>query len=222
MCGRVTISKPEQITKKYNPQTVKSIVQGKRYNVCPTQMLPSMINVKDETILGELRWGLVPPWATDVGIGAKMINARAETVAEKPAFRSAFRARRCVIFVDGFYEWKKESDRKQPYYFQVADGDMFAMAGLYEIWRDAEGEKVSTCTIITTTANSLMDPIHHRMPVILPDDSIAGWLDGQQRDSKALEAYLQPLDSDHLRVHPVSTLVNSPANDVPACIELAS
>jgi putative SOS response-associated peptidase YedK len=166
-----------------------------------------------------LRWGLVPSWADDPGIGARMINARSETAPEKPSFRSAFRRRRCLIPVDGFYEWKRENGSKQPYYFRIDGGRPFAFAGLWESW-NKDGE-IRSCTILTTTANDLVEEIHERMPVILPRDRYDAWLD-PEAEGEELAALLVPYPGDDLEAYPVSRFVNSPGNDDPRCIEPAA
>jgi putative SOS response-associated peptidase YedK len=163
---------------------------------------------------------LIPTWAKDPKIGSSLINARAETVAEKPAFRSALRKKRCLIAVDGFYEWQAVAGQKtkQPYYIGVKDVPAFAFAGLAEHWTSPEGAPVQTCTIITTTANSLMQPIHQRMPVILDPVDYDRWLDPEKQDPSDVLPLLQPFPADRMRAVPVSTLVNSPRNESPQCI----
>ena len=182
-------------------------------------MLPAMVASTEERVLGELRWGLVPPWADSLAVGNKMINARAETIAEKPSFRDAFHSRRCLLFVGGFYEWKREGENKRPFYFQAPDADVMAFAGIYERWTSSEGEVVATCAIVTTDANDDMRPIHHRMPVILSDRDAARWLDPAQDDRAELEALLRPAESGVLGAYEVSSVVNSPMNDDPRCVE---
>jgi putative SOS response-associated peptidase YedK len=149
-----------------------------------------------------------------------MINARGETVAEKPAFRSAFRSRRCLVPADGFYEWAKEGDRKQPYLFRLRSGDPFALAGLWESWRDAGGDVLETCTIVTTEANEVVRPAHHRMPVVLPPSAYEEWLDPEPGDLRHLLRLLEPYDADDFPMEAlrVSTRVNSPANDDEGCV----
>jgi putative SOS response-associated peptidase YedK len=165
--------------------------------------------------LDSFRWGLVPSWAKDLAVGYKMINARAETLAEKPAFRRAFRGRRCLILADGFYEWKAEGGHKRPYYIRMKDSSLFAFAGLWEVWTPPEGEPVRSCAIVTTAANDFMKALHHRMPVILPAEAQGPWLDPKNHDLESLKALLLPLPEGALTAHPVSTEVNSPRNDGP-------
>src|SRR5262249_41276153 len=150
------------------------------------------------------RWGLIPSWAKDKKIGARLINARAETVAEKPAFRSAFKHRRCLIPADGFFEWKNEGGRKQPYYITLQDGGLFALAGLWEEWHSGAGEVMPSCTIITTEANEVVRPLHERMPVILEVTGYADWLDPTAKSKEALLSLLRPFPAERMRAYPVS------------------
>jgi putative SOS response-associated peptidase YedK len=195
-----------------------------RFNIAPTQDVAT-IRVAGEAgqrQLSMLRWGLIPSWAKDPSMGARMINARAETVAQKPSFRSAFRRRRCLVPADGFYEWQKQGRRKQPFYFRRRDDQPFALAGLWEPWWEDEQRDqppLETCTIITTEANELSRPIHDRMPVILEAGDYDLWLDPDVQATEPLEALLKPYDASQLRVDPVSTRVNNVRNDDPKCIE---
>ncbi len=166
-----------------------------------------------------LRWGLIPSWAKDSKIGAHCINAKAETVAEKPAFRMAFKERRCLVLADGFYEWQMQGKRKQPMWIGLKAKTPFAFAGLWEYWQPPEGALLETCTIITTEANAFMQPIHTRMPVILAPSSYDQWLDPGFADVAALTAFLRPCPNEDLMAYPVSTLVNNPRNDVRQCLE---
>ena len=162
-------------------------------------------------------WGLIPSWAKDPAIGNKMINARAETVSEKPSFRSAFKKRRCLILADGFYEWQKTDDGKQPYHIKMEDDSPFAFAGLWEAW-DKYGEEIRSGTIITTDANDLMNEIHHRMPVILHPEDYGLWLDPDFDEKEALTSLLKPYPSDAMEAYPVSRRVNKPANNEPSVL----
>ena len=196
-----------------------------RYNVAPSQDVAVVRTADDGRTLAMLRWGLIPAWAREPNIGYKLINARAETAAEKPSFRAAWRHRRCLIPADGFYEWKREGKTRQPWLFGLGDGAPFAFAGLWERWtvpadtaltgslaERSPGDAVETCTILTTAANGTVAPVHGRMPVILPEDAYGPWLAGE-------EVPLAPYPADGMTAHPVSTLVNRPANDDPACVE---
>jgi putative SOS response-associated peptidase YedK len=164
-----------------------------------------------------LRWGLIPAWADDPSIGDRMANARAETAATKPSFRSAFRSRRCLVVADGFYEWQRTSGHKQPYFIGLQGGRPFGKAGLWERWEKGD-EPVETCTILTTDANELMRPIHERMPVIIPPEQYGLWLDPRCQDTKELAKLLQPYPSKGMLAYRVSTAVNNPKNDAPQCL----
>lgn len=188
------------------------------YNVAPGHYLV-VVNDQDGRQLVQFRWGLIPSWAKDPSIGNRMINARAETVAQKPSFRSAFRRRRCLIIADGFYEWQQAGPRKRPVYVHLASGRPFGFAGLYETWVSPSGERIGTCTIITTGPNDFMRPIHHRMPVIIPRDQEAVWLDPDCGDEARLLGLLRPYAEEAMEAHEVSTTVNSPVNDSPDLIE---
>ena len=189
-----------------------------RYNIAPTQAVAVVRLEEGLRVLASLRWGLIPSWAKDASLGAKMINARAETVAEKPAFRGAFRRRRCLVLADGFYEWRAEGKgAKQPYRMTLKDGEPFAFAGLWETWTPADGEAVASCTIVTCAANDLLQPPHERMPVILPPGALRDWLD-PVAEAAALQALLRPYPSAAMTFSAVSTRVNSVRNDDPDCI----
>ncbi|GIQ69206.1 putative SOS response-associated peptidase YoqW [Xylanibacillus composti] len=191
-----------------------------RYNVAPGQLIPAIVHDGTKNRLGELKWGLVPNWAQDAKGGFKMINARAETVREKPAFRASFQRKRCIIPADGFYEWKETKDRrKQPMRIVLRDRSLFAMAGLYDTWMAPDGSKLSTCTIITTAPNALMRDIHDRMPVILRREDEALWLDRRESNEDRLLALLQPYPADEMEAYPVSPKVGSVKNDDPDCAE---
>ena len=166
-----------------------------------------------------MRWGLVPSWAKDPKIGNRMINARSETVTEKPSFRTSFKRRRCLIPADGFYEWKREGKAKKPMLITANPGGLFAFAGLWETWKQPDGSWLLTCAIITTSANEFMKSIHDRMPVILPREAEASWLDPEEQDTAMLSELLLPYDSDRMEGYEVSTLVNSPRNNFPEVIE---
>lgn len=220
MCGRFTFTQPENLVSEVF-QLASSPTLSPRYNIAPTQSVPTVLLDSDE---GErqfkmLRWGLIPSWAKDMKMGAALINARAETVAEKPAFRSAFKRRRCLILADGFYEWQQQEKKKQPYYFRLQEGKVFAFAGLWERWEKGEGDAIESCTIITTEANELMQPFHDRMPVILDPKNYEKWLDSQVQKPESLQSLLQPYQSEEMTVYPVSTKVNNARTDSPDCIK---
>lgn len=167
--------------------------------------------------LAFLRWGLVPSWADDPAIGYKMINARGETVATKPSFRKAFKARRCLVVADGFYEWQKTDGKKQPHYIRLKHDGPFAFAGLWEHW-GRDGTEIDSCTIITTDANELMAPIHNRMPVILAPTDYDVWLDPAVEEVERLQPLLRPFPAGEMTAYPVSTVVNSPRNETEECV----
>ena len=208
MCGRFAFYSPTEATAAlFGAEAAADLAP--RYNVAPTQEIAAIRRDGDGLELVPLRWGLVPFWAKDPSIGNRMINARAETIAEKPSFRAAYRKRRCVILADGFYEWRRESDGKTPYYISLANGDPLAFAGLWESWTDkSTGESLQTATIVTTAANTFMAPLHHRMPVVLVPETATGWLDSPD---DVLSTYQKT--APELRAWPVSRRVNSPAND---------
>jgi putative SOS response-associated peptidase YedK len=191
------------------------------FNIAPTDGIAAVRVVPGghERELVTLRWGLVPSWADDLKIGYKLINARAETAATKPSFRAAFKARRCLVVADGYYEWAKHVRKKQPYYIRLKGGKLFAFAGLWERWRETpESEPVESCTILTTDANALTKPIHNRMPVIVDPADIGQWLDPAEKP-EALQALLRPYAPESMEVYPVSTFVNNVRNKGPQCVE---
>jgi putative SOS response-associated peptidase YedK len=192
-------------------------VLSPRYNIAPTQAVAVVRAGEGGRRLDGLRWGLIPSWAKDEALGDRMINARAETLAEKPAFRSAFRARRCLIVADGFYEWRKVGGRKQPHCIAFRDRRPFGFAGLWERWEGGADGPVESCTIVTTSANEVVAPIHDRMPVILDPMEFTLWLDPGVTDTSRVADLLRPYAPDLLEAYPVSLLVNNPANDSPAC-----
>src|SRR5262249_10584721 len=220
MCGRITqyLSKSE-LAALYRAEALDDL-PGARFNVAPTQMVLVIVEDGEKRVVTAHRWGLIPPWADNPQIASRLINARAETVADKPAFRSAFRHHRCLVPVDGFYEWKQEASGKSPYAIVRHDGKPLALAGLWSSWRDAQsGEEIRSFTIITTTANTLMRPIHERMPVILPEDTWDVWLDPEFQDVGALQSFLRPCPEDLLRAYRVSRRVNDVTNDGPELLE---
>jgi putative SOS response-associated peptidase YedK len=223
MCGRFTqTASPEVIAEQFkitNPPLFTP-----RYNIAPSQPIAA-IRIDPDTAtrtLVMLRWGLIPSWAKDPKIGNQCINAKAETVAEKPSFRSAFKKRRCLVIATGFYEWQVQGRAKQPIWIGLQSKRPFAFAGLWEQWKPPEGEPLETCTIITTEPNDLMAPIHNRMPVILSPASYDQWLDLSFQQIEPLKALLRPYPSEELTAYPVSTLVNNPRHDASQCLEPVS
>ncbi len=221
MCGRFSLAQTaESIAQAFQLPEIPDRRLAPRYNIAPTQLVAAMTQENGNAArqLRWLRWGLIPSWAKDSKIGNRLINARAETLTQKPSFRHAFKRRRCLILADGFYEWKKTGNRKQPYYFELKNGQSFALAGLWETWQPKGGEAIASCTIVTTEANALIQPIHDRMPVILEPDNYEQWLDSRLTNTDALEPLLKPYKSELMTASPVSSLVNNPANDVPECL----
>lgn len=213
MCGRFTLTaNPDQLQITFELSERPPAEPGPRYNIAPTQPVAVITNQAPRK-LELFRWGLIPSWAKDPKIGNSLINARGETVAEKPAFRAAFKRRRCLILADGFYEWKKEGQAKTPMYIQLKDGGPFAFAGLWEVWQAADGSNVPTCTIITTAPNKLMESIHDRMPMILPPKAYATWLTPGELPAAEAQALLQPFAASKMKARAVSTLVNNPRVD---------
>ncbi len=190
-----------------------------RYNIAPTQLVAAVVEQQGKRQLTGLRWGLVPSWSKDPAIGNRMINARAETILDKPSFKPLLTRRRCLIPADGFYEWKKSSAGSQPYHIRRQDGGLFAFAGLWEEWSSPDGSPLQTCTIITVEPNELMAPIHNRMPAILERADEKLWLEAASKDVFALVRLLQPHPPDDLEAFPVSRAVNSPSSDSPSLIE---
>jgi len=219
MCGRFTLwLQFGDLVKAFPGLTFPEFLPP-RYNIAPTQDVAVVSNDGLEQVQ-LFRWGLVPFWAKDPSIGNRMINARAETVAEKPAYRAAYRRRRCLVLADGFYEWRKEpgSRTKTPMYIHFASGEPFAFAGLWEVWRP-DDTPLFTYTIITTEPNALLEPIHNRMPVILPREAYDRWLDPAEQRSGSFSDLLVPYPAEELAAYPVSTYVNSAGNDSPVCVE---
>lgn len=213
MCGRYTLFRLEQLLQSFPWLQLPADVRP-RYNIAPTQPI---LAVRDETPdrLEYLKWGLIPAWATDASIGSRMINARAETLEQKPAFKSLLRRRRCLIPADGFYEWKRNEDgSKTAMHVRLKDGKPFMFAGLWDRWRGPDGSEVPSCTIITTAPNALMRSIHDRMPAIVPPTRLRDWLEG-----RAAQDVLGPYPADDMEATPVSRTVNNPRNESPDCIE---
>lgn len=221
MCGRYTITVTlEELIVRYMIGVTNIPYHRPKYNVAPGQMVPAVISDGRTNRLGELRWGLIPSWAKDEKIGNRLLNARAETAAEKPAFRGPLRLKRCLVPADGFYEWRTEPDgSKQPMRIVLKSGGIFSMAGLYETWIAPDGRRISTVAILTTEPNELMATIHNRMPVILRPEDEALWLDRSVRDPGALEALYAPYPADELEAYPVGKAVGNVKVDDPSLIE---
>jgi len=219
MCGRYRLSRRKQIVEEYFDSPSDEQDWAPRYNIAPTQPVPVIRQHPKEPIrvLSLMRWGLIPSWAKDSSVGASMINARSETAHEKPAFRDALKYRRCLIPADGFYEWQRKAGSKQPFCFEVNDGELFAFAGIWEGWKNPDGAWVKTCSILTTTPNAVTSAIHDRMPVILDVSNYDLWLDPGMQDVAAVSELLKPYDARLMRCYPVSTRINHVANDDEEC-----
>ncbi|HEY8910220.1 MAG TPA: SOS response-associated peptidase [Desulfosporosinus sp.] len=214
MCGRFTLAEFEGIEERFLIETPEL---KPNYNVAPSQDIPVIIN-NGANHLAIFRWGLIPFWAKDPAIGHKMINARAETVDEKPSFKTSLQRKRCLIVADGFYEWKKEGSTKRPHRITLTNKELFGFAGLWDTWKSPAGDMVNSCSIITTTPNELMAPIHDRMPVILLKEVEQVWLDQSITDSHFLKSLLIPYPAAQMTAYEVSTFVNSTKNNGPECL----
>lgn len=219
MCGRFALAlPPKSLAEYFQLDQFPELIP--RYNIAPAQPVTTIVNDKNSNrrVLKMFRWGLIPSWAKDTKIGSKLINARSETVADRPSFRLAFRNRRCLIPATGFYEWKRYEGKNQPHFIAIRDNKPFAFAGLWEHW-EGRDTKIDTCTILTTEPNDVVRHIHHRMPVILKTDDYDLWLDPANTKKEVLLPLLVPCPSDLMTSYPVSTMVNNPQNDDPRCIE---
>lgn len=226
MCGRyVSVSSPTLLAERLHVDEVRIDDAEPNYNVTPRTEVPIVAETKEHRrVLDRVRWGLVPSWAKDLKAGDRLINARSEGLATKPAYRKAFERRRCLIPADGFYEWRSLAGRKQkqPYFIARIDREPMAFAGLYEVWRDRadpDADWIRSAAIVTTAANEKLAPIHDRMPVVLPEAAWAEWLDPENRDTATLARLLVPAPSDDFLTYPVSTLVNKPDHQGPELLE---
>lgn len=221
MCGRFVQQHDAAFyADAFQVETIRTESLPGSFNVAPTDHVYAVAEHDGERLLGSFRWGLVPHWAKDIKIGARNINARSETAADKPTFRDSFLKRRCLIPADGFYEWQRLPKGKLPHYIYRADTKPLALAGLWSSWKDPETEEwIRTCTILTGSPNGLVAEIHDRMPVVLPEDAWADWLDRDNNDRGYLESLLTTFPAEAMAEHPVSTLVNKVANNFADCIE---
>jgi putative SOS response-associated peptidase YedK len=219
MCGRSRLSRRKQIIEEHFDTADWQDDWSPRYNIAPTQQVPMIHQHPKEPVrqISMMKWGLVPHWAKDASGSASTINARPETAATKPAFRDPLKFRRCLIPADAFYEWKRTGTTKQPYCFELNDGELFAFAGLWDGWWNTEGQWVKTCTILTTTPNAVAATVHNRMPVILDRESYDLWLDPGMTDVKVASELLKPFDASLTRCYPVSTRINHVGNDDAEC-----
>lgn len=224
MCGRFTITVTmdelkDYLSEYYDIDEMKGDFVLPRYNVAPGQEVISVINDGQKNRVGLFKWGLVPSFAKDEKIGYSMINAKSETLQDKPSYRPSLEHKRCVILANGFYEWKKEDQHKIPMRILMKDQSIFPIAGLWSTYVRPDGTKLHTCTIVTTAANALVSEIHDRMPVILTEETKTSWLNPRITDYKILTKFFKPFDSEHMYSYQVSSLVNSAANDLKECIE---
>lgn len=220
MCGRFTLISPGEVLAEFFELVDTPDIEP-RYNIAPTQAVAVVRRDRDIRRFDLMHWGLIPSWAKDPTIGNRMINARSETAATKPSFRSAVKYRRCLLPTDGFYEWKAIAGqkRKQPYYIRMVDRRPFAFAGLWEHWEGPDGAIIDSCTILTTEPNEMMADIHNRMPVILERSDFARWLDPEVKTADVMHPLLRSSPADRMTAYPVSTMVNRPSNDAAGCIE---
>jgi putative SOS response-associated peptidase YedK len=223
LCGRYTLfASMDEIVERFMVDVFEEGIYEPSYNIAPSQQVIAIINDGSRNRLGLLRWGLIPPWAKDEKIGYKTINARGETIAEKPSFRNAYRKKRCILPADSFYEWQSDGKSKTPMNIKLKDGGLFGLAGLWESWKSPDGKLIHSCTVVTTEANEVMKPIHDRMPVILKPDTEKIWLDPSIQEPEVLNQLIRPFDPEQMETFTVSNEVNSPKMNhegliVPVC-----
>jgi len=218
MCGRFSLTTDIlKLQQQFNFEFNDEITINPRFNIAPSQQVLTIGSDGGKRIGTTMKWGLLPFWSKDVKIGYKMINARAESIDEKPSFRTPFKSKRCLVLADGFYEWKKEGKEKQPFRFVMKEEKPFAFAGLWDQWNKA-GESLYTCTIITTRPNKVTEEVHDRMPVILDEDVYDIWLNPKTDDTDYLKSLLIPYPAEKMKAYPVSQIVNSPKNDIVECL----
>ena len=214
MCGRYRLTRADRLAEKFDAELAEGL--HPRYNIAPTQPVPVVRASRSGRVIASLRWGLIPNWAKDASMA--QINARGETLLEKPAFKENFERRRCLIPADGFYEWKRSARSKQPFHFGMKDDSLFAFAGIWDRWRTPQGQVIESCAILTTKPNELLRDVHDRMPVILWPESYREWLVAPASDCGRLSTLLQPFDAWMMKRFPVSSSVNNVQNDTPECI----
>jgi len=219
MCGRYRLSRRKQLIEEYFDTSPWEDDWSPRYNIAPTQPVPVIRQHPKEPVrqISLMKWGLIPHWAKDPSIATGTINAKSETAAEKPAFRDPLKFRRCLIPADGFYEWKKVGTSKQPFCFEVNEGELFAFAGLWDGWKNPDGQWIRTCSILTTTPNAVTSTVHDRMPVILDPDSYDLWLDPGTQNVAAISEMMKPYNARLMRCYPLSSSVNHVGNDDEEC-----
>lgn len=217
MCGRYRLTRADRLVERFDAELAEELQP--RYNIAPTQPVAVVRAKSCGRVIASMRWGLIPNWAKDASMA--QINARSETLLEKPAFKENFERRRCLIPADGFYEWKRSGKSKQPFHFGMKDDSLFAFAGIWDRWRSPEGPVVESCAILTTTPNDLLRDVHDRMPVILNPDNYQEWLSSPASDGKRLMALMAPFEAGMMKRFPLSLAVNDPLNETPECIQEA-
>jgi putative SOS response-associated peptidase YedK len=217
MCGRYRLTRADRLAEKFDAELAEEL--HPRYNIAPTQPVPVVRASASRRVIASMRWGLIPKWAKDASMS--QINARSETLLEKPAFKESFERRRCLIPADGFYEWKRGGGSKQPFHFGMKDDSLFAFAGIWDRWRAPQGEVIESCAILTTRPNKLLRDVHDRMPVILKPENYLEWLVAPASDCGRLRIVVHPFDAGMMKRFPVSSAVNDPQIDTPECVEEA-
>lgn len=219
MCGRFSLfARPEELIKRFGLDAFTFDFQPS-YNIAPGQLIPAILASQGERRMGQLRWGLIPSWAKEESVGYKMINAKSETIQQKTSFRTLFVRKRCLIPADGFFEWKITDQGKQPMRIVMKNHEPFGLAGLFDTWSHPDGQKIHSCTIITTKPNRIVEDIHDRMPVIIRREDEEQWLNRDYQDTVQLQSLLQPYDEGQMEAFPVSSIVGNVKNNVPECIE---
>jgi putative SOS response-associated peptidase YedK len=220
MCGRFALISGKEAVRLLLPELNAGLWPVPRYNIAPAQDILTVLN-DGRLMTSFAKWGLIPSWSKDHSMGTRLINARAETLAEKTSFRNPFKRQRCLIFANGFFEWDKNTGGKTkiPYYFKLKTGGLIALAGLWDRWKSPGGDIITSCTIITTGANSLVGRIHERMPVILPPEDLMKWIAPEEKVPEALNGLLKPCPPEIMESYAVSDAVNSPAHDDPVCVK---
>lgn len=221
MCGRYTLAHPAKINEHYGAGTLGDTELSPNFNVAPGHSMPVVVDVEGENHVRMMKWGLVPSWAKEAKIGYKMINARSEGIEAKPSFRHAFKSQRCLVPASGFYEWKKQNSDKTPYHITLSGQDIFSFAGLWEYWKKPDGQPLETYTIITAPANSTMEGVHDRMPVILQQNYEDEWLNPKNQDPEFLRQIMNSGQKVQLQLTPVSSDVNKVGNNYPGLINSA-
>lgn len=220
MCGRFTLyADPDFINDNFELENGMDLNIEPRYNIAPTQPVLTLVQGKKKMRAGYMNWGLIPSWAKDDSFASKMINARSETLQEKRSFQGLFGKRHCIVAANGFYEWKKLENRKQPYYIKLQNNDLMLFAGLWDRWKKSNGEEIISCTVLTTDSNEKMKDLHDRMPVIMTRENMSRWLQCTKANLDEIKELLIPYPSEAMTIYPVSTMVNKPVNDGPTCIE---